>query len=317
MKKIPCGGFYLDDTLKVDENNMLGLAPGAGGVQSDWDINDPTKPEYIKNRICYDNYEEVEGSIYDRGSSYEPFPDALIINNEMWQLLLTKNATVLREDNGETYFFSEENNNNIIIYINVNDNPLKVSSLKVSKKEPKAYFESGGPDEVLGTLHNVVVSIGGIKQIDSKYIPSEFFKVTITSEDAGELVSDKTFAEIQDAYQAGKYIYAVAAAAGVVILPLFAFSSQKAMFISMIMDGEDNICFSLSITSKNEIILVENPLPPALESADDGKFLVADSGMYTLTSDVIIPSSTAGSSKKFKITVNDSGTITATEVTAT
>lgn len=31
----------------------------------------------------------------------------------------------------------------------------------------------------------------------------------------------------------------------------------------------------------------------------------------------IIPSSTAGSQKKFKITVNDSGTITATEVTTT
>lgn len=31
----------------------------------------------------------------------------------------------------------------------------------------------------------------------------------------------------------------------------------------------------------------------------------------------IIPSSTAGSQKKFKITVDDSGTITATEVTTT
>lgn len=31
----------------------------------------------------------------------------------------------------------------------------------------------------------------------------------------------------------------------------------------------------------------------------------------------IIPSSTAGSQKKFKITVDDSGTITATEVTST
>ena len=31
--------------------------------------------------------------------------------------------------------------------------------------------------------------------------------------------------------------------------------------------------------------------------------------------DVVIPSSTSGSTKKFKITVDDSGTLTATEVT--
>ncbi len=34
-----------------------------------------------------------------------------------------------------------------------------------------------------------------------------------------------------------------------------------------------------------------------------------------LDGDIIIPSSTSGSSKKFRITVDDSGTISATEVT--
>lgn len=38
---------------------------------------------------------------------------------------------------------------------------------------------------------------------------------------------------------------------------------------------------------------------------------------YVLNGDFIIPSSTSGSQKKFKITVNDAGTITATEVTTT
>lgn len=36
-----------------------------------------------------------------------------------------------------------------------------------------------------------------------------------------------------------------------------------------------------------------------------------------LNGDFIIPSSTSGSQKKFKITVDDAGTITATEVTST
>lgn len=38
---------------------------------------------------------------------------------------------------------------------------------------------------------------------------------------------------------------------------------------------------------------------------------------YVLNGDFIIPSSTSGSQKKFKITVDDAGTITATEVTGT
>ena len=38
---------------------------------------------------------------------------------------------------------------------------------------------------------------------------------------------------------------------------------------------------------------------------------------YVLDGTFIIPSSTAGSQKKFKIAVDDSGTITATEVTTT
>ena len=36
-----------------------------------------------------------------------------------------------------------------------------------------------------------------------------------------------------------------------------------------------------------------------------------------LNGNIVIPSSTSGSAKKFKITVDDSGTITATEVTTT
>ena len=38
-------------------------------------------------------------------------------------------------------------------------------------------------------------------------------------------------------------------------------------------------------------------------------------GEYADTAEYIIPSSTQGSTKKFKITVDDSGTLTATEVT--
>ena len=46
-----------------------------------------------------------------------------------------------------------------------------------------------------------------------------------------------------------------------------------------------------------------------------GSMIDAAIGDYADTAEYIIPSSTEGSTKKFKITVDDSGTLTATEVT--
>ena len=46
-----------------------------------------------------------------------------------------------------------------------------------------------------------------------------------------------------------------------------------------------------------------------------GSMIDAAIGEYADTAEYIIPSSTEGSTKKFKITVDDSGTLTATEVT--
>ena len=52
MSKVPCGGFELDESL-ASNNGKLGLAPGVGGVQADWNQNDDTQPDYVKNRPFY------------------------------------------------------------------------------------------------------------------------------------------------------------------------------------------------------------------------------------------------------------------------
>lgn len=55
---------------------------------------------------------------------------------------------------------------------------------------------------------------------------------------------------------------------------------------------------------------------PTVTASDKGKFLrVSESGVWTAEEGMIISSSTTDSTKKFKITVDDSGTISATEVT--
>ena len=51
--KIPCGGFELDENIfSLDENDVLSLS-GGGGVQPDWNQNDSTAADYVKNRPFY------------------------------------------------------------------------------------------------------------------------------------------------------------------------------------------------------------------------------------------------------------------------
>lgn len=51
-KKIGCGGFRIDnDTLKLKDDGTLYAA--GGGVQPDWNQNDSTALDYIKNRPFY------------------------------------------------------------------------------------------------------------------------------------------------------------------------------------------------------------------------------------------------------------------------
>ena len=48
--KIPCGGFKLGGkSFSLDENGVLSVS-GGGGVQPDWNQNDETAADYVKNR---------------------------------------------------------------------------------------------------------------------------------------------------------------------------------------------------------------------------------------------------------------------------
>lgn len=46
--KIPCGGFYLGDGLTMDGNTLKSL--GGKQVQADWNQNDESAADYVKNR---------------------------------------------------------------------------------------------------------------------------------------------------------------------------------------------------------------------------------------------------------------------------
>lgn len=83
MSKVPCGGFELDESLALN-NGKLGLAPGVGGVQADWNQNDDTQSGYVKNRPFW--REKTKKLLF-------PY--------------ITEPIEVTTEDNGSGFFFGK------------------------------------------------------------------------------------------------------------------------------------------------------------------------------------------------------------------
>ena len=150
-----------------------------------------------------------------------------------------------------------------------------------------------GEEEVHGRT-NVPMTISlllpEVHKIDQKYVPKEVYFVKY---DGRSL--DKTFDEITESYNAGMLV---------------------------ILEGGGNYGFLKHIDPEELWFLIHNGGSSARlcltanNTIDIELFrylTTADNG--TLVNTLILPSYTSGSSKKFKITVDDTGTISATEVT--
>ena len=156
------------------------------------------------------------------------------------------------------------------------------------------------------------------------------FVVNFTTTDGVTFSADKTFDEIVQAYNEGKYsiVAFMAVEAGVYILPLLAISNYNAVFSCAIDEADMHGRTSFFITKNNEVLqeitllatlndTLPNPYPLTFTGAVSETYDGSSAKTIEIPSggdEVIIASSTAGSTKKFKITVDDSGTISATEV---
>ena len=92
--KIPCGGFELDENVfSLDENDVLSLS-GGGGVQPNWNQNDSTAADYVKNRPFYTG-DPVETVLLEETTA--PFED--VGNGIYFTLIQSTNILSV----GETY----------------------------------------------------------------------------------------------------------------------------------------------------------------------------------------------------------------------
>ena len=191
--KIPCGGFYLSDTLGVDENGKLGVnggepykslvTDGEGGVK--WEDRlayDYSRPvidlgSFQAVYVCEnaDELNTTEGSklycTFSNGSdsivSLHFVGNCIYSDNNLVFITLVDNV-----DMGEGFVFPKKG-----LYLYKDDTVFVNGVADLDGVTD----ESGQPEPVI-TWDG---SVGEIKTIDPKYIPSELNEVILPSSTSG------------------------------------------------------------------------------------------------------------------------------------
>ena len=282
------------------------------GAQSDWNQNDDTQPDYVKNRPFYTG-DPVETVLVEEST-------VLFADNSgkyMGQLESTFSATV-----GETYKVSWDGAVYESACVDLNGmtliGNLALMAPESDTGEPFVMMVENGKRIRIGTADTSAshtISISGynesVVKINPKYLPmaSETEPGIVTVDDLAndvlELVTNKYFTPTgfqvsgyRDADTIQKcadtnnsYSISIPGKLGGAVLSYYNNSENK--YITSVLSGGEYInCYKFSLGSLSE------------------------EQLWGISKDgVVISSSTANSTKKFKITVDDTGTLSATEVT--
>lgn len=342
----PESSYKLFPKNREFEKRAGGNGGSQSGVQSDWNQNDDTQPDYVKNRPFYTEtvetvlVEESTVSFSDAGGLY------------VGELQSTFSATV-----GETYKVYWDGTVYECTCVNFIDN-IAIGNLSIAG----AGSDTGEPflvvvDNIDGnaiatadTSASHTFSISGtvaqIVKIPAKYIDknivihskdtmtqqeAENYKTAISTKEVafiiwnGMCISGINFdgtpgSDLQLTTQNRELYFIRKNADG-----LFAFSGRKlyeAKFPNSVAVKDTYTGIDIR---NNKVIISKSLIPPAVGSTNV-LFQVQPDGTKSKAFDVlgngeavapalILYSSTADSTKKFRITVDDSGALTATEVT--
>lgn len=202
------------------------------------------------------------------------------------------------------------------------------SFLRVNE-EGKAYWgqsEGGGgsPDAVLYTAQTLTDAQK--KQArDNIDVAVADFVVNVTQNSGGTLTLDKTFTQIREAALEGKSVLMrVDVGESCSYVPLINVGAGYCVFAVSVSEEDSIALQTISVTSDNVVTLSisralafysDYTLPQATMNTDPILPMEIATKKYVDDKECILKSTTPGSTKKFKITVDDSGNISATEVT--
>ena len=343
--------------VTVPDGTLLdGMAPliesieaGGVGVQSDWNQNDETAPDYVKNRPFYTG-NPVETVLVEESTVSFSFVE----DNGLYmaQFLSTFEAT-----GGETYKVYWDGTTYECTCVDVGGSyvigNLSIAGAGSDTGEPFAMYIDNGVIATANTSASHTFSISGfaesIVKIPAKFIDKDasgyivvHSKDTMTQQEVENYSTAISTKEVAFIIWNGMCISGIGFG-GTTGYDLelttqnrevyditenydghFAFSDRKlysAVFPNSVAFGDNHAGIYVY---NNKVIISKSSTSPVVGSTDV-LFQVWPDGTKSKAFDVlgngeavapalILYSSTAGSTKKFRITVDDSGTITATEV---
>lgn len=293
----------------------MGGGGGGGGVQSDWNINDETDPAYIKNRPFYseETYTEI---LPEQAVAFEALPEMGLLTGEVDIRFLSGQAPFAL---GDTLTITFDGNAYNCVAREL-EGIRALFTLGNAGVLGGDFEDTGEPFFIMGDLHpsgeafilgiyavgtstNHTIEILKVNEqivpVPEKFLPKDKtpMRVEITGNDTDGYSANCSKAEIMAAYNSGKFVYAV-----------YPYSVREYLFY-------------LSSPPKNGY-----DYPAVFRSHDfyqgyvnyttSAFFAIYDEGVEfidVMVSGIVLKSSE--SDKRFEITVNDSGTLTATEVT--
>ena len=345
--KVPGGAFYAGDGLTVDQTTRTVSAGGGSSVSTpDWNQNDATASDYIKNRPFYTGDTEETEII--------PVTTVTFQENEGRMASFWPESFDLVD--GQTYTVSWDGTDHVCDGTLFSGIPilgnLGILGAGPDTGEPFIFYNQG--QWVVASTESATEYVIGIKAVtipivtlDEKYLPK---------------ASEEGYGIIKTSDIVSAYNFPSRAPHDQMVDAIAAFKTGNA---SIVWDGQKVI--NASYNSSNDTIAVkfaDEPLEFLTYTNNNGLYVRTlgsptyrevqvsqlrivnenDKNVYTVLSaegessnvtlnvkahrisilglcgisetEMILKSSTSGSTKKFKITVDDSGTICATEVTA-
>lgn len=346
---VPDGGTA-GQLLGKTESGTAWIDPPQSGVQPDWNQNDSTAADYVKNRPFYTGdpvetvfVEESTVSFVDNGGIY-----------------FSKVNSTFSATAGETYKVSWDGTVYECTCINLDGSMMAIGNFSIMNVgpdtgEPFVMLVNNGKEIGIGTTdtsasHTFSISstAAPIVKIPAKYIDKNssgyvviHSKGTMTQQEAENYVTAMLTEEVVFIIWDRMCISQIQTTSNLLTLTtpngevynitknengLFAFSDRvlfRALFPDFVASGDNHTGIDVNngkvIISKSSISSVVGSTDTLFKVKPDGTkskaFEVLGNG-EAVTQALILYSSTANSTKKFRITVDDTGTLKATEVTS-
>lgn len=194
----------ITDEQKAQARTNIGAISSDDLVQADWNQNDETAKDYIKNRICYEktSQQDIAGlKIYNVNYKGEANPDLPFELGQVWNANYgtssTDNLEVKQSDDGMLYIGS----------LTVNDAPFYIGT--TSSGYNSSWVSAMHPNDTM-----VLTGVSGtystkeIVQIPSKFVPRDSLVInSYSSTGISDYILDKTYEDITNALADNRMVF--------------------------------------------------------------------------------------------------------------